>query len=274
MQIKQTIVRSAVDIAECIGASAILLPESYASEYAAIETHIPVVVLPKYAPDLLYQIIPNHIEKEETALHEHIRKIAVVGHLEGVISGAIVGVIDAPNFYSIVVYDPRESCAVRSLRKCEESVDSEVFRAVINLALELGIEGREGRHIGTAFIVGDADGVLARSHQLLLNPFKGHAEHDLMITNRENWETFKEFAQLDGVFVVSGDGVVSASGRYLDVDARSVHIRMGLGGRHAASAAITAETDAVAVVVSASGVVRIYHGGEQIIEIEPKEWVG
>jgi DNA integrity scanning protein DisA with diadenylate cyclase activity len=48
-----------------------------------------------------------------------------------------------------------------------------------------------------------------------------------------------------------------------------VRIQQGLGGRHAASAAITAETDAVAVVVSESGVIRVYQDGEQIIEIEP-----
>lgn len=265
MRIKQAIIQSAIDIAERIQASAILLPDSYDSE--DIETDIPVVVLPRQTSDLLYRIIPNHIEKEEIALQEHIRKIAVTGYIEGSISGAIVGVIDAQNINSIVVYDPRESPVVKSLRTCEESVNPDVFRAVLNLALEFGLEGREGRHIGTAFIIGDETEVLARSHQLLLNPFKGHGEHERLITNRDNWETFKEFAQLDGVFVVSGEGIVCASGRYLDVDARSVHIQQGLGGRHAASAAITAETNAAAIVVSATGVVRIYQGGKQIIEI-------
>jgi DNA integrity scanning protein DisA with diadenylate cyclase activity len=272
MRIEEAIIRSAVDIAERIQASAILLPDSYASE--EIETYIPVVVLPKKASDLLYQTMPSPTPKEKTVLQEHIQKLAVVGYLEGAISGLIVGVIDAPNFDSIVVYDPRESRAVKSMQECERIVSSDVFRAVMSLALEFALEGREGKHIGTAFIIGDEKNVLERSHQLLLNPFKGHARHTRLITDRDNWETIKEFAQLDGVFVVSGDGVVCASGRYLDVDARYVSILQGLGGRHAASAAITAETDAVAVVVSASGVIRVYQDKEQIIVIEPGEWVG
>ncbi len=269
MQAKQAIIQSAVDIAERIHASAILLPDSYTSERIGIETEIPVVVLPRQASDLLYRIIPNNIEKEEFVFYERIRKIAVARYLEGAISGSVVGVIDSPHFDSIVVYDPKESYAVKSLQEQGGLLNSDAFRAVMKLALELALEGREGRHIGTAFVIGDERNVLRASHQLLLNPFKGHDRQDLLITDRGNWETFKEFAQLDGVFVISGDGAVCASGRYLDVDARSVHIQQGLGSRHAASAAITAETGAVAVVVSESGVIRIYHDGAQIIEIEP-----
>ena len=269
MQAKQAIIQSAVDIAECIHASAILLPDSYTSERSGIETEIPVMVMPRQASDLLYRIIPNHVEKEEATLHARIQGIAVAGYLKGAISGVVVGVIDGPSFDSIIVYDPRESYAVKSLQEREVLVNSDAFRAVMELALELALEGREGRHIGTAFVIGDAENVLHASHQLLLNPFKGHDQHDLIITDHGNWETFKEFAQLDGAFVISGEGVACASGRYLDVDARSVRIQQGLGGRHAASAAITAETEAVAVVVSESGVIRVYQSGEQIIEIEP-----
>ena len=269
MWAKQAIIQSAVDIAERIHASAILLPDSYTSERSGMETEIPVVVMPGQASDLLYRIIPNHVEKEEAVLHARIQGIAVAGYLKGTISGAIVGVIDGPSFDSIIVYDPRESYAVKSLQEREGLVNSDAFRAVMELALELALEGREGRHIGTAFVIGDVENVLRASHQLLLNPLKGHDQHDLIITDRGNWETFKEFAQLDGVFVISGEGVACASGRYLDVDARSVRIQQGLGGRHAASAAITAETDAVAVVVSESGVIRVYQDGEQLIEIEP-----
>ena len=284
MQIRQAIIQSAVDIAERIRASVILLPDSYVSEETgtveAIETirtieaktEIPIVVLPKQTSDLIYRIIPNHVEEEEIVLQEHIRKTAVIGYLEGAIKGTIVGVIAAPNFDSIVVYDPRESYVVKSLQKCGELVDTDVFRAIMNLALELATEGREGRHIGTAFIVGDVEHVLERSHQLLLNPFKGHATETRMVTKRINWETFKEFSQLDGVFVISGVGVAYAAGRYLDVNAGSVHLQYGLGGRHAASAAITSETGAVAIVVSASGVIRAYQDGEQMIEIAPREW--
>jgi hypothetical protein len=45
---------------------------------------------------------------------------------------------------------------------------------------------------------------------------------------------------------------------------------MGLGTRHAAAAAISKCTEAIAVVVSQStGVVRLFQGGEVVLHIEP-----
>jgi len=46
-----------------------------------------------------------------------------------------------------------------------------------------------------------------------------------------------------------------------------------LGSRHMAAASITRETEAVAVVVSESGVVRIFDNGEMISEIIPEPWL-
>jgi diadenylate cyclase len=86
-----------------------------------------------------------------------------------------------------------------------------------------------------------------------------------------NWETVKEFAQMDGMFVIDSNGYIRASGRYLDVDAREVDIIKGLGGRHASAAAITRDTEAVAITVSESeGMIRIYKDGLQIIELDPR----
>jgi len=41
----------------------------------------------------------------------------------------------------------------------------------------------------------------------------------------------------------------------------------GLGGRHLASAAVTKETRAIAVVVSETGVIRIFKDGEILMRI-------
>jgi len=93
---------------------------------------------------------------------------------------------------------------------------------------------------------------------------------DRDITNPDNWESIKNFAQLDGVFIVREDGHIIAAGRYLDIDASDIKVKKGLGGRHAASAAISRDTQAVAVTVSQSGgIVRIYKDGLQIAEIAP-----
>ena len=48
------------------------------------------------------------------------------------------------------------------------------LEAIVQLAVELAREGREGRKIGTLFVIGDVENVLARSRQLLLDPLYGH----------------------------------------------------------------------------------------------------
>jgi Uncharacterized conserved protein len=131
----------------------------------------------------------------------------------------------------------------------------------LRLALELGREGREGKKVGTAFIIGDTNEVLKRSHQLILNPYKGHAEDTRDVKNRSHWETVKEFAQIDGVFVVDEKGVIISAGRYLDVNTKSIELE-GLGGRHMSALAVTRETQAIAVTVSESGgTVRLFKDG-------------
>lgn len=46
----------------------------------------------------------------------------------------------------------------------ERNVNPEVLKSVIELAIEVAREGREGRKIGTMFIVGDEINLLAASH--------------------------------------------------------------------------------------------------------------
>ncbi len=125
--------------------------------------------------------------------------------------------------------------------------------AVFRIALELALEGREGRKVGTAFVVGDADAVLANSRQLILNPFEGHPPEDRRITSPELREAIKELAQLDGAFVVHGDGTIAAAARYITVDTSLVHLSPGFGTRHSSIAAITRVTRSIGIVVSQSG---------------------
>jgi hypothetical protein len=132
-------------------------------------------------------------------------------------------------------------------------IQEPVLDAVYEIAAEISREGREGKPVGTTFILGDTDNVLARSRQLILNPFEGHPRESRMITNPGLWETIKELAQLDGAFIVGGDGVVWAGGRYITIDTSASSIPKGLGTRHASVAGITQETRSVGIVVSQSG---------------------
>lgn len=141
---------------------------------------------------------------------------------------------------------------------------------VILLAAELAREGREGRKIGTLFVVGDTDAVLERSRPLLLDPLHGHPADALRVELPEFRETVKELAQLDGAFVVGDDGTFAAAARFVDVELAPQNFLPGLGTRHAAAASITAETRSVAVVVSQSSVVRVYADGDLRAEIVPE----
>lgn len=151
-------------------------------------------------------------------------------------------------------------CAERRRRTLEE---------VLQLAVEIAREGREGRKIGTLFVVGDVDGVLENSRPLLLDPLYGHAEELLDVARPDFRETVKELAQLDGAFLVRDRGTFAAAARYVDVDP-STPLTPGLGTRHAAAASITAATDATAIVVSQSSIVRVYADGEIRAEIVPE----
>ena len=129
----------------------------------------------------------------------------------------------------------------------------EVFDAILQACLEIAREGREGKPIGTSFLVGDRDAVMYRSRQLILNPFYGHPPEMLTVTRRDVREMLKEYALLDGAFVVSGDGRLEAAGRYITVDASHTSLPKGMGTRHSSTAAITGVTRTVGLVVSESG---------------------
>ncbi|MCE8422753.1 MAG: diadenylate cyclase [Candidatus Methanoperedens sp.] len=144
-----------------------------------------------------------------------------------------------------------------------------VFETVLKIALEICTEGREGRPIGTGFILGDSENVMAKSRQLVLNPFEGHNREKRQIFDQSIQDNIKEFAQLDGVFVISTDGVVEAAGRYITLDTGIVKMQRGLGTRHSSVAAITNATDTIGIVVSQGRVIRIIKSGKIIATVRP-----
>ncbi|MBX6763486.1 MAG: DNA integrity scanning protein DisA nucleotide-binding domain protein [Rubrobacteraceae bacterium] len=158
---------------------------------------------------------------------------------------------------------------------CSEKrgVNTRVLEQTVSLAVEIAREGREGRKIGTLFVVGDSEEVLRRSKTLILDPLEGHPEECKHIEDANMRETIKELAQLDGAFVVSDDGVVVSATRYIDTTSEGVELPLGLGSRHMAAASVTRQTGAVAIVVSESSMVRMFDDGELISEIVPEFWM-
>src|SRR3712207_412218 len=156
---------------------------------------------------------------------------------------------------------------------CSErrGVNTRTLRRVVQIAVEIAREGREGRKIGTLFVVGDSEAVIGHSRPLILDPLAGHPDERKRLDDPDTRETIKELAQLDGAFVVSDEGVVISAARYLDAVSENLDVPLGLGSRHMAAASISKQTGAVAVAVSESSVVRMFDDGELVSEIRSEE---
>ena len=50
----------------------------------------------------------------------------------------------------------------------------DTLKAVVDVAIEIGREGREGKAVGTLIVVGDARNVMLRTRQIGFDPFKGY----------------------------------------------------------------------------------------------------
>ena len=132
--------------------------------------------------------------------------------------------------------------------RCDEK-RRRTLESVVHLAVELAREGREGRKVGTLFVIGDVDNVLSQSRSLLLDPLYGHSEELLHVERPEFRETVKELSQLDGAFLVRDDGTFVSAGRYVDVEVGAAeNFLPGLGTRHAAAASVSRQTNAIADV--------------------------
>jgi DNA integrity scanning protein DisA with diadenylate cyclase activity len=162
------------------------------------------------------------------------------------------------------------------LTTASSKVLPEVIERVVDIASELGSEGREGRAVGAMFVIGDTDRVLPLTRQLVLNPFKGYPPEERNILDYSLEETVKELATLDGAFILHGDGIMETCGAYIRTTSQPEYeLPRGLGARHHAAAAITAVTDSIAVTVSEStGSITIFRAGRIITEIQKPRSTG
>lgn len=165
---------------------------------------------------------------------------------------------------------PPDALLIREVMGFEGTFDAvesnPVLSATIEFAIGLGRGGPNSKPIGASFMIGSYREVMKRSHQLMINPFKGYS---LMITDRGNWQTIKRYAVLDGAFIVGERGKMVAAARHLDVSAR-VDIPRGLGSRHLAVAAMTAVTRCWGVTTSGEdGTVRMFKRGKLEARIDP-----
>ncbi len=188
---------------------------------------------------------------------------------------AIYSGFDAENVDSLSVIDLSDRLnrlTGRDLRELENVVPLNVLRTVVDLAVEIGREGREGKAVGTMFVVGDTRRVLNHSRPVSFDPVRGYSRQERNLADPKVREAIKEIAQLDGAIIVAPDGTVEATCRFIDAPADNITLSKGLGARHWAAAAISRVTRGIAVTVSQSnGTVRIFKNGEVILRIEPHQ---
>lgn len=160
----------------------------------------------------------------------------------------------------------------RDLQRLESSVPLNNLKTVIDLAIQIGREGREGKKVGTMFIVGDTRRVLQHCKDSGFDPMRGYQRKGRDLHDPRVREDIKEIAQMDGAFIVSSDAIVEKSRQIIEVLHENLSLSKGLGSRHWAGAAISKKTKAIAVVVSqSSGSVRLFQNGELVLRIEPME---
>lgn len=175
-------------------------------------------------------------------------------------------VLHMGNISSVIEFNVSEIGITHLKAELEDTIKMEVLEAIVQLCFEIAREGREGHALGALFVVGDSDNVLKYSRQLIINPFKGHSDEEKTLLNKENWETIKEFSQIDGAFIINIDGQAISAGRYVGIS-WDIYLQGGLGGRHLAAASISKITKAIAITVSTSGAIRIFKKGKMIFKV-------
>jgi diadenylate cyclase len=282
--LSQVILQSACTIANAVKARALFLGSDAAPYIAMIEPLLEKteIVLVTRDPENVEEDWPHvkhllHVPNIELTRMGQIKIAVLMGLSTGIVSGKdrIVCVAGLPRLHhldNILVLDLGKEFELLTTDKGASmagSVRPEVFEGVLNLAIELANQGREGKPLGTIFTLGDHEKVLQLSRQLVMNPFHGYPEEDRNILDPNLRETIREFSAIDGAFVIRDDGIVMAAGRHLNAALEGGELPRGLGSRHVAGAGITAVTDAVAITISESdGAVRIFKQGSIFMEIE------
>ena len=183
-------------------------------------------------------------------------------------SGFDIGVIDSVSVIRLDEHLGR--LTVHDLKQLDTKVPLETLKSAVDLAVDIGREGREGKPVGTIFVVGDHRKVLKLCYPQGFDAVKGYKPEERRLQDPKVREAIKEIAQLDGAFIVSADGLVVSSSQYLSAPAEDLTLSKGLGARHWAAAAISKATSALAIAVSESnGTVRVFQNGDVMLRIEP-----
>ncbi len=281
----KTLLSMAVDLTDTAGIDAVLLLVEGTADWQRLRNMAPGAKL-LVAADTSEQLRgakeaglePIRLDMPDNPAYEKLTQAVLEAVADDILApgSAVVALysgFDADSIDSMSVINLDEHLnrlTGRDLRQLETRVPLDTLKIVVDLAIEIGREGREGKPVGTLFVVGDSRKVMACSRPAGFDPVKGYSRKERNLNDPRVREGIKEIAQMDGAIIVSADGTVEATCRYLDCSAADVTLSKGLGARHWAAAAISRATNAVAITVSQSnGTVRIFQNGETVLRIEP-----
>jgi len=282
-------IRAAMELAKDRGADALLLLLEGSTDWKRVAELVhgsekPTIVAVDSRSDLEGAaeagLLPVALNKEKAPMLERLQHalleaaadelIKINGEVVAVYSGFQQGRLDSISHLQL---DERmRRLTTRDLQMLESSVPLKTVKAVVDLAVQIGREGREGKPVGTLFVVGDTRRVLEHAKDSGVDPFRGYNRKHRNLLDAKVQDDAKEVAQLDGAFIVSSDGVIERSRQMLEVSHEDLTMTKGLGARHWAAAAISRKTKAISVVVSQStGTVRLYQHGHLVMRIEPMD---
>ncbi len=186
----------------------------------------------------------------------------------------LTGLVGSHRLDGILIANPqRDHSWLKALASSDpraEMLRSRSFFRLLDIALRFAKEGREGKSIGTTFVLGDLTPLEKYLRQMILNPCRGHPQRTRNIHSEDFLETLREWAAIDGAFAISPSGVVERCGAYLSppLSRRRVQVDPGQGARHTSACATTAACDALAIVLSeSSSAVTVYHKGAAIMKL-------
>ncbi|MEN6318611.1 MAG: diadenylate cyclase [Syntrophaceae bacterium] len=282
-EISRIIVDHACSIAHEVKAKALILYSEVASELPVVKDEKPcfnLVLVTKGEEEL-----PEELKNAGAIINVPSVTLSRVGQIKiAIIKGIATGLFKkgdklvcisgtpklgyVDSIFVIDVGKEFEVLTSQNITDITEGVNPEVFGEALNIVLELAAQGREGRKVGTIFVLGDHERVLQLSRQMIINPFLGYTEEERNILNPELLETIKELSAIDGAFIIKDNGAIVTAGRHLNAAIESKDFPQGLGSRHIAAAGITDITHAIAIVLSEStGNVSVFKNGKLFVSI-------
>lgn len=284
-----TVLEAAASLQMSTGAQAMLILADGSMDWEKLRQTVPdsiedIIVAADSLEDLSGAeeagLLPLPLHKEKSPLLERLQHAL----LEAVADGLVGGDEDVVAVYCgfehqkldsishIRLDDRLRRLTTRDLQRLESSVPLKSLKTVIDLAAQIGREGREGKKVGALFVIGDTRQVLRHCKDSGFDPMRGYKREMRSLADPRVREDLKEIAQMDGAFIIAPDGFVEKSRQIVEVSHANLTLSKGLGSRHWAAAAISQTTNSIAIVVSQStGTVRIFQNGENVLRIEPMD---